>query len=65
VCRVAAPNARRSPSAARDVASRVQADGLYFCSRGEVRTDNSNNNVIEAHATDGLEDVIVRRGCPP
>ena len=62
MCRVAAPNARRSPSAARDVASRVQADGLYFCSRGEVRTDNSNNNVIEAHATDGLEDVIVRRG---
>ncbi|HUU94424.1 MAG TPA: hypothetical protein VM487_01695 [Phycisphaerae bacterium] len=33
--------------------------------RGEVRTDNSDNNVIEAYATDGLEDVIVRRGCPP
>jgi len=45
--------------------SRVQADGLYFCSRGEVRTDNSNNNVLEAYNTGGLEECIVRRGCPP
>jgi hypothetical protein len=27
-----------------------------------VRTDNSDNNVLEPYATDGLEDVIVRRG---
>jgi hypothetical protein len=40
-------------------------DGRYFCSRGEVRTDNSDNNLIEAYATDGQEDVLVRRGCPP
>jgi hypothetical protein len=45
-----------------DIAGPFEADGLYFCSRGEVRTDNSDNNVIEAYATDGLEDVIVRRG---
>jgi len=45
-----------------DIAGPFEVDGLYFCSRGEVRTDNSNNNVIEAYATDGLEDVIVRRG---
>ena len=27
-----------------------------------MRTDNSDNNVIEAYATDGQEDVIIRRG---
>ena len=29
---------------------------------GEVRVDNSNNNVLEAYGTDGVEDCIVRRG---
>ncbi len=38
-----------------------EADGRYFCSNGAVRTDNSDNNVIEAYGTDGLEDCIVRR----
>jgi len=39
-----------------------ETDGGCFSTRGEVRTDNADNNVIEAYATDGQEDVIVRRG---
>jgi hypothetical protein len=35
---------------------RFEVDGRYFCSRGQVRTDNSDNNVLEPYATDGLED---------
>ena len=46
----------------RDIAGPFEVDGRYFCSNGEVRVDNSNNNLIEAYGTDGLEDCIVRRG---
>ena len=45
----------------RDIAGPFEVDGRYFCSNGAVRTDNSDNNVIEAYGTDGLEDCIVRR----
>ncbi len=38
-----------------------EADGRWFSNRGQVPTDNADNNVIEALATDGGEDCLVRR----
>ena len=38
--------------------------GRWFCDKAEVRVDSSNNNVLEAYGTDGVEDCIVRRSCP-
>ncbi|MEW6253923.1 MAG: hypothetical protein AB1716_25030, partial [Planctomycetota bacterium] len=46
----------------RDIAGPFEVDGKYFCSTGQVRTDESDNNVLEAYGTDGLEGCIIRRG---
>jgi YD repeat-containing protein len=46
----------------RDIAGPFEVDGKWQASRGEVRVDNSDNNVLEIYSTDGLEDVLVRRG---
>jgi hypothetical protein len=47
---------------AQDIAGPFEADGRWFCNRGQVRADNADNNVVEAYATDGGEDCLVRRG---
>jgi hypothetical protein len=42
--------------------SRSEVDGRWFCDKGHVRVDDSDNNVLKAYGTDGVEDCIVRRG---
>jgi hypothetical protein len=46
----------------RDIAGPFEVDGKWQASRGEARVDNADNNVLEIYSTDGLEDVLVRRG---
>ena len=46
----------------RDVAGPYEVDGLYFSDRGNVRVDNSDNNVLETFGSSTFDRCIVRRG---
>ena len=44
------------------MAGPFEVDGRWFCDKGNVRVDDSDNNVLEAYGTDGVEDCLTRRG---
>jgi hypothetical protein len=50
------------PGFARAAESRVQVDGRWFSNLGDVRVDNSDNNVLETYGSSDRWRTIIRRG---